>query len=59
MTEPLDDRERKGRETVTGLTRPGARGEKGERGEVQDTANWLEGSHAGRRERDRHTPKKK
>jgi hypothetical protein len=51
----------RGRETVTGPTSPGAGGEKEERGEVQDTANWLEGSHAGRRERerDRHTPKKK
>jgi hypothetical protein len=53
----------KGRGVVSEPTSPGAEGEKGERGKEQDTANWLEWSHAGRREReretDRHTPKKK
>jgi hypothetical protein len=32
-------------------------GEKGKKGEEQDTANWLKGSHAGR-ERDPHSPRK-
>jgi hypothetical protein len=56
MTEPLDDRERKGRETVTGPISPGAGGETGERGEEQDTANWLEGITL---EGERHTKERK
>jgi hypothetical protein len=32
-------------------------GEKGEKGKVQDTANWLKRSHAGR-ERDPRSPRK-
>jgi hypothetical protein len=49
---------RKGRGTVSEPRRPGTVGEKGERGKGQDTANWLEWSHAGRRVRDRHTPRR-
>jgi hypothetical protein len=41
----------RGRGTVNEPTSPETEGEKGERGEEQDTANWLEG--------ERHTPKKK
>jgi hypothetical protein len=43
---------RKGRGTVSEPRRPGTEGEKGERGKEQDTANWLEWIHAGRRERE-------